>query len=210
MNKSETIKKKEKKLNVLNEEMIIEYLKSVAVKIEDLKKIEKHIRIKLYDEYKNIYKEYEDMVNNLNLVYETFRFSRNLGGVINVLEAIYKFEAIFHSDITSLIIKMADNVYYANLHIYVPLSIETFSKVKLDLKKNIAKIKERNPKIKILDYSPEEFEGESFVKNDRLAGNLYIPIYISNKKFGELTFYYVDYRGVRTREKWEWKYLFLL
>jgi|YNPMSStandDraft_1061717.scaffolds.fasta_scaffold40962_3 hypothetical protein len=201
MNKSETIKKKEKKLNVLNEEMIIEYLKSVAVKIEDLKKIEKHIRIKLYDEYKNIYKEYEDMVNNLNLVYETFRFSRNLGGVINVLEAIYKFEAIFHSDITSLIIKMADNVYYANLHIYVPLSIETFSKVKLDLKKNIAKIKERNPKIKILDYSPEEFEGESFVKNDRLAGNLYIPIYISNKKFGELTFYYVDYRGVRTREK---------
>jgi len=201
MNKSETIKKKEKKLNVLNEEMIIEYLKSVSVKIEDLKKIEKHIRIKLYDEYRNIYKEYEDMVNNLNLVYETFRFSRNLGGVINVLEAIYKFEAIFHSDITSLIIKMADNVYYANLHIYVPLSIETFSKVKLDLKKNIAKIKERNPKIKILDYSPEEFEGESFVKNDRLAGNLYIPIYTSNKKFGELTFYYVDYRGVRTREK---------
>ncbi len=175
---------------------IIEYLKSIMVKIEDLKKIEKHIRIKLVDEH---YKEYEDLVKNINLVYEVFKYSKNVTGIINLLEAIYKFEAIFHSDITTLIIKMANGKYYANIHVYVPISMSTFDIIKSELLKLCEKIRKKE-KREVLDFSSSGLEADSFVKNDRIAGKLLLPLYVSNRKLGMLIFYYLDYRRVRARD----------
>lgn len=189
--KTEEIKKKD-----VEESNIIDYLKSIIVKIEDLKKIEKHIRVKLISDH---YKEYEELVNNINLVYEVFKYSKNVTGTINLLEAIYKFEAIFHSDITTLIIKMADGKYYANIHVYVPISLNTFKTVKEELTKLSNKIR-RKEKREVLDLSTSGLEDESFVKNDRIAGKLLLPIYIANKKQGLLVFYYLDYRKVRGRD----------
>ncbi len=191
MKKVENIKKRD-----IEESNIIEYLKSIMVKIEDLKKIEKHIRVKLLSDH---YKEYEDLVSNINLVYEVFKYSKNVTGTINLLEAIYKFEAIFHSDITTLIIKMADGKYYANIHVYVPISLNTFKIVKEELIKLSNKIRKKE-KREVLDFSTSGLEDDSFVKNDRIAGKLLLPIYISKKKLGLLVFYYLDYRRVRGRD----------
>ena len=52
----------------------------------------------------------------------------------------------------------------------------------------------------ILDFSASGLDADSFVKNDRVAGKLNLPIYAHNKKLGFLTFHYLDYRKVRGRE----------
>ncbi len=180
----------------IDESHIIEYLKSVVVKISDLKKIEKHVRPNITN---NHYKDFESVAKNINLVCEAFKYSKNVTGKINLLEAIYKFESIFHSDITIAIIKINDNIYYSNIHVYVPISEESYQYIKDELINMNKKIEEKEKK-KVLDFSLNSLNYESFVKNDRIAGNLLLPIYISGKKLGTLVFYYLDYRRSRGRD----------
>lgn len=174
---------------------IIDSLKNYILDIDDLKKIEKFTKIKVDNDN---YLEYKKLVENINLVYEVFKYSKNVEGKINLLEVIYKFEGIFHSDITTLVINIK-NKYYTNIHIYVPVSKETFHNVKDDLQEIIEKIQENH---EVIDYSASglQISEANFIKNDRIAGKLTVPIYVKKKKIGQLLFYYLDYRLVRSRE----------
>ena len=176
---------------------IIDNLKNYILDIDDLKKIEKFTKIKVDNDN---YLEYKKLVDNINLVYEVFKYSKNVEGKINLLEVIYKFEGIFHSDITTLVVSIK-NKYYTNIHIYVPVSKDTFHYVKDDLQEIIEKIKEKE-KNEVIDYSSTglQISEANFIKNDRLAGKLTVPIYVKKRKIGQLLFYYLDYRLVRSRE----------
>ncbi len=176
---------------------ILNYLKSKIVDIEDLKKIEKNTKIKVENDN---YLSYKQLVENINLVYEVFKYSKNVEGRINLLEVIYKFEGIFHSDITTLLIKVNDK-YFSNLHIYVPISERTYKSVAGDLDANIQKIKEKEKK-EVINYAENNVDKNSFrfIKNDRIVGKLVVPLYVKKKKLGQLIFYYLDYRKVRGRE----------
>jgi len=184
-------------LDETNSNNIIETLKSYILDIDDLKKIEKHTKIKLENDN---YLEYKKLIENINLVYEVFKYSKNVEGKINLLEVIYKFEGIFHSDITTLVINI-NNKYYTNIHVYVPISKNTYNRVKNDLVEIIKKIKEKT-NTEVLDYSHIglRISEKNFIKNDRIAGQLTVPIYVKRKKLGQLLFYYLDYRLVRSRE----------
>ncbi len=184
-------------LRDVDDNHIIDNLKNYILDIDDLKKIEKFTKIKVDNDN---YLEYKKLVDNINLVYEVFKYSKNVEGRINLLEVIYKFEGIFHSDITTLIINIKKK-YYTNIHIYVPVSKDTFYKVKDDLDEIIIKIKEKN-KNEVIDYSATglQISEANFIKNDRIAGKLTVPIYVKKKKVGQLLFYYLDYRLVRSRE----------
>ncbi len=176
---------------------ILSYLKNNIVDIEDLKRIEKNTKIKVENDN---YLSYKELVENINLVYEVFKYSKNVDGKINLLEVIYKFEGIFHSDITTLIIKV-NNKYFTNIHIYVPISKRTFEIVDNDLQENIKRIKEKEKK-EVIDYSKNNINENSFrfIKNDRIVGKLVVPLYVKKRKLGQLIFYYLDYRRVRGRE----------
>ena len=194
------MKQKEKKAEILkytDDRQIINYLKNYILDIDDLKKIEKYTKIKVDNDN---YLEYKKLVENINLVYEVFKYSKNVEGKINLLEVIYKFEGIFHSDVTTLIVNI-NTKYYTNIHIYVPVSKNTFTRVKDDLQEIIKKIKEKS-KNKVIDYSSSglQIADANFINNDRIAGKLTVPIYVKRKKIGQLIFYYLDYRLVRSRE----------
>ncbi|MBU1077549.1 MAG: hypothetical protein KKH98_09670 [Spirochaetes bacterium] len=184
-------------LKEADDNLIIDNLKNYILDIDDLKKIEKFTKIKVDNDN---YLEYKKLVDNINLVYEVFKYSKNVEGKINLLEVIYKFEGIFHSDITTLVINIKHK-FYTNIHIYVPVSKETYHKVKDDLQEIIQKIKE-NSKHEVIDYSASglQISEANFIKNDRIAGKLTVPIYVKKKKIGQLLFYYLDYRLVRSRE----------
>ncbi len=176
---------------------ILNYLKSNIVDIEDLKKIEKNTKIKVENDN---YLSYKQLVENINLVYEVFKYSKNVEGRINLLEVIYKFEGIFHSDITTLLIKVK-NKYFSNLHIYVPISERAYKTVTNDLNANIERIKTKEKK-EVVNYSENNIDKNSFrfIKNDRIVGKLVVPLYVKKAKLGQLIFYYLDYRKVRGRE----------
>lgn len=176
---------------------IISYLKNQILDIDDLKKIEKCTKIKVDNDN---YLEYKKLVENINLVYEVFKYSKNVEGKMNLLEVIYKFEGIFHSDITTLIINI-NSKHYTNIHIYVPVSKTTFNRVKSDLQEIIKKIKKKN-RNEVIDYSSTglQISDANFINNDRIAGRLTVPIYVKKNKIGQLIFYYLDYRLVRSRE----------
>jgi len=197
MKKDKEEKKLEKGQKETDDHHIIDHLKNYILDIDDLKKIEKYTKIKVDNDN---YLEYKKLVENINLVYEVFKYSKNVEGKINLLEVIYKFEGIFHSDITTLIINIK-NRYYTNIHIYVPVSKNTFSRVKADLQEIIKKIKEKS-KNEVVDYSATglQIADANFINNDRIAGKLTVPIYVKRKKTGQLIFYYLDYRLVRSRE----------
>lgn len=184
-------------LKDVNDHQIIDHLKNYVLDIDDLKKIEKYTKIKVDNDN---YLEYKRLLENINLVYEVFKYSKNVEGKINLLEVIYKFEGIFHSDITTLIINI-NKKYYTNIHIYVPVSKNTFHKVKEDLQEIIKKIKEKS-RNEVIDYSSSGLliADANFIKNDRIAGKLTVPIYVKKKRIGQLIFYYLDYRLVRSRE----------
>jgi hypothetical protein len=179
------------------DQSIIEHLKKHILDIDDLKKIEKSTKIKVDNDN---YLEYKKLVENINLVYEVFKYSKNVEGKINLLEVIYKFEGIFHSDITTLIIDI-NKKCYTNIHIYVPVSKNTFGKVKSDLQDIIQKVKDKG-KSEVIDYSATglQIADANFINNDRIAGKLSVPIFVKKKKLGQLLFYYLDYRLVRSRE----------
>ena len=71
----------------------------------------------------------------------------------------------------------------------------------MDLQEIIKKIKLK-AKHKIMDYSASglHISDSNFINNDRIAGKLTVPIYVKRKKVGQLIFYYLDYRLVRSRE----------
>ncbi len=192
--------KKIEMLKDVNDHQIIDHLKNYVLDIDDLKKIEKYTKIKVDNDN---YLEYKRLLENINLVYEVFKYSKNVEGKINLLEVIYKFEGIFHSDITTLVININEK-HYTNIHIYVPVSKITFNNVKDDLQEIIKKIKEikEKSKNKIVDYSATglQIADANFINNDRIAGKLTVPIYVKKKKIGQLIFYYLDYRLVRSRE----------
>lgn len=192
--------KKMEMLKDVNDHQIIDHLKNYVLDIDDLKKIEKYTKIKVDNDN---YLEYKKLLENINLVYEVFKYSKNVEGKINLLEVIYKFEGIFHSDITTLVININER-HYTNIHIYVPVSKTTFNNVKNDLQEIIKKIKEikEKSKNKIVDYSATglQIDDANFINNDRIAGKLTVPIYVKKKKIGQLIFYYLDYRLVRSRE----------
>ncbi len=184
-------------LKNIDDHQIIDHLKKYVLDIDDLKKIEKYTKIKVDNDN---YLEYKKLLENINLVYEVFKYSKNVEGKINLLEVIYKFEGIFHSDITTLVISIKEK-HYTNIHIYVPVSKFTFTRVKNDLKEIIKKIKGKG-KSKVIDYSSSglQIADANFINNDRVAGKLTVPIYVKRKKVGQLIFYYLDYRLVRSRE----------
>ncbi|MDD5067235.1 MAG: hypothetical protein PHF84_09330 [bacterium] len=186
-----------KKIKDKDESSIIDFLKNYILDIDDLKRIEKSIKVDIYNEN---YVENKKFVENINLVYEVFRYSKNVEGIINLLEVIYKFEGIFNSDITIMIIKI-NKKYYTNIHVYVPVSRETLSKVKNDLKVLISDLKKQR-KSKVLDFSENNLvvSEHNYIRNDRVAGKLIVPLYVKKKKMGELIFYYLDYRMARARE----------
>lgn len=186
-----------KKTKDKDENFIIDSLKNYIIDIDDLKRIEKSIKVDIFNEH---YSENRKFVENINLVYEVFRYSKNVEGTINLLEVIYKFEGIFNSDITILSIKIAKK-YFTNIHVYVPISRETLQKVKSDLKVIIAELKKQK-NAKVVDASETNLviSEHNFIRNDRLAGKLIVPLYVKKKKFGDLIFYYLDYRMARARE----------
>ena len=195
--KIKTRARKSGTLKDADDRRIIDSLKRYILDIDDLQKIEKYTRIKVDNDN---YLEYKKLVENINLVYEVFKYSKNVEGKINLLEIIYKFEGIFHSDITTLVINI-NNRYYTNIHVYVPVSEGTFHRVKNDLEEIIVKIREKR-KNEVIDYSSTglQIADTNFINNDRIAGKLTVPIYVKKKKIGQLIFYYLDYRLVRSRE----------
>ncbi len=186
-----------KKTKDKDENYIIDSIKNYIIDIDDLKLIEKAIKVDIYNEN---YIENRKFVENINLVYEVFRYSKNVEGTINLLEVIYKFEGIFNSDITILSIKIGKK-FYTNVHVYVPVSRETVNKIREDLKHIIHEIRTKK-KGKVTDFSENNLQinENNLVRNDRLAGKLIVPLYIKKKKLGDLVFYYLDYRLARARE----------